>query len=242
MSWPASHLPRPRSAGAANLAPSPPGRASAASDFHRWQRSSTPSTATVMSTGQPPSCSTPSAPAPAPAASAFSTTASGAGRVPPWQRSRLQQQLRQLNAGLSAVQRTQADTARAAAEAAPAAAEAERAKELEAENIEVSRQILQLDGDLRAAQVCFLRNVCEQARVSPMRDGVEEAEVDASQLTVLTALHCRCIIVVCRSLTEAAATCFADAGAAADSGAAHSAAGCWQRAGSTGAAAVRGTA
>lgn len=82
------------------------------------------------------------------------------GLSEPWQHCTPQETLQQTNGEPTAEQQTPAGThARAGAEAAHDAAEAQRTEHLEAEHLEVSRQVLQLDDDLRAAQVCGVADV-----------------------------------------------------------------------------------
>lgn len=92
----------------------------------------------------------PSAAIPAPSAAPAAPDHAGAlvpGSAPAWPRHVLQRQLSQLTTALSRVQQAHAGAK------ASAAAEAGRAEALAAENLEVSAQILQLDADLRAAEV-----------------------------------------------------------------------------------------
>lgn len=93
--------------------------------------------------------------------SGFSGSGSGGGdsetgvsRQPSWQHQALARQLADLDAELKNVQAVKT-TAKANAEAAKADAEAEAAKAeaLADENLEVSQRIVELDADLRAAQV-----------------------------------------------------------------------------------------
>jgi hypothetical protein len=127
--------------------------------YKQWQRLTPPesdATTARPATGRlswPQSISAP-AQRTAPAHANALTTRQAASRSKsrtPWHRSALLQHQR--DAGPTAVEHAQAGMKGRAADHNHAAGEAQRAEALQAEHLEVARQVLQLDADLRNAQV-----------------------------------------------------------------------------------------
>lgn len=172
MHHPATILPRPHSAGSTTHA-SAAGTAATgtlhqqqhqdtqgAVRYKSWQRLEPPapcSTAPRPTTGRVawPASGAPSA-AERMTSAALRTAPSAPRSEPsePWQRSNTQQRSQHTDRDPTAKQQTTAGAdSRAAAEASHGAAETQQAEYLEVEHLEVSRQVLQLDADLRNAQV-----------------------------------------------------------------------------------------